>query len=61
MAMCSTCQCYAIKDVNLPRKGEAEEVMLAKLLHVKHNSRLSCQISIVQELDGLEIAMAPMM
>ncbi|WP_291100253.1 MULTISPECIES: 2Fe-2S iron-sulfur cluster-binding protein [unclassified Flavobacterium] len=59
MAMCPTCQCYAVNDINLPEKREAEEATLSRLLHVKKNSRLSCQIPITGELEGLEIELAP--
>ena len=59
MAMCPTCQCYVENDLNLPEKREAEEATLSRLLHVKHNSRLSCQIHVTKELEGIEIALAP--
>jgi 2Fe-2S ferredoxin len=59
MAMCHTCQCYAINDVNLPEKREAEEATLSRLMHLKSNSRLSCQIPITAALEGLEIELAP--
>jgi 2Fe-2S ferredoxin len=59
MAMCHTCQCYAINDVNLPEKREAEEATLSRLMHIKPNSRLSCQIPITAALEGLEIELAP--
>lgn len=61
MAMCPTCQCYAINDVDLPEKGVAEEATLSRLLNVKPNSRLSCQIPITKELEGLEIELASIM
>ena len=59
MAMCPTCQCYVGNDVNLPEIREAEEATLSRLLHVKHNSRLSCQIPVTKELEGMEISLAP--
>ena len=58
--MCPTCQCYVQNDVNLPEKREEELGTLSRLLHVKSNSRLSCQISVTKELDGLEIELAPL-
>ena len=58
MAMCPTCQCYA-DNSNLPEKNTVEELMLSRLMNAKANSRLSCQIPITKELDGLEIALAP--
>lgn len=59
MAMCPTCHCYVDKDVNLPEKREAEEATLSKLPHLKDNSRLSCQIPVTKELEGIEIVLAP--
>ncbi|WP_396184949.1 2Fe-2S iron-sulfur cluster-binding protein [Flavobacterium sp.] len=59
MAMCPTCQCYVDNDINLPEKREAEEATLSRLLHVKNNSRLSCQIPVTKELEGIEIVLAP--
>jgi 2Fe-2S ferredoxin len=59
MAMCPTCQCYIENDVNLPEKKEEEVATLSRLMHVKSNSRLSCQIPVTKDLEGLEIEMAP--
>ena len=59
--MCHTCHCYVVKDVNAPAKKEMEEGTLSRLMHLKPNSRLSCQIPITKELEGIEIAMAPLM
>jgi 2Fe-2S ferredoxin len=33
--------------------------MLADAYHVKENSRLGCQIHLSEELDGLELEIAP--
>jgi ferredoxin len=57
--MCPTCQCYVENDVNLPEKREEEIATLSRLMHVKSNSRLSCQISVTKELEGMAIALAP--
>ena len=43
----------------LPEMGIDEDLMLAEAFHVKDNSRLSCQIPIAKELDGLEVELAP--
>ncbi|WP_309640926.1 2Fe-2S iron-sulfur cluster-binding protein [Flavobacterium sp.] len=59
MAMCASCQCYILNDVVLPEKGDDEEAMLSEAFHVKSNSRLGCQIHITENLEGLEIALAP--
>ncbi|WP_304201242.1 2Fe-2S iron-sulfur cluster-binding protein [Flavobacterium alvei] len=60
MAMCHTCQCYTTNDVALPEKREAELATLSRLPNIKPNSRLSCQILVTKELDGLEIEIAPL-
>jgi len=36
-----------------------EEGMLSESFYVKDNSRLSCQIPITSELEGLEVELAP--
>lgn len=59
MAMCASCQCYVLNDVPLPEMGPDEDAMLAEAYNVKPNSRLGCQIPITEEIDGLEIALAP--
>lgn len=59
MAMCASCQCYVVSDHNLPEMGDDEDLMLSEAFNVKENSRLSCQIFIKEELDGLEIELAP--
>jgi 2Fe-2S ferredoxin len=59
MAMCPTCQCYVVNDVDVPEKREEELATLSRLMHVKSNSRLSCQIPVTKELEGLAIALAP--
>ena len=59
MAMCASCQCYVLNDVALPEMGDEEEAMLSEAYHVKDNSRLGCQIHISEEIDGLEIEIAP--
>jgi 2Fe-2S ferredoxin len=59
MAMCASCQCYVLNDVPLPEKGDDEEAMLSEAFYVKSNSRLGCQIPITEELEGLELELAP--
>jgi ferredoxin-2, mitochondrial len=59
-AMCHTCQCYAINDVLLPEKKEIEQATLTRIPNAKTNSRLSCQIRVTPELEGLEIEVAPL-
>ena len=59
MAMCASCQCYIENDVALPEKSDDEEAMLSEAFNVKPNSRLGCQIHISEELEGLELILAP--
>src|SRR5699024_10369424 len=60
MAMCASCQCYIISEnTPLPEMQDDEEAMLAEAFYVETNSRLGCQIPITQELDGLEVELAP--
>jgi len=52
---CATCHVY-INDEwfdKLPSKDDGEEDMLDMAFEPKKNSRLSCQITISNELDGL--------
>ena len=58
--MCPTCQCYVQNEVAVPEQREEELNTLSRLLHVKPNSRLSCQIPITPNLEGLEIELAPL-
>lgn len=60
MAMCASCQCYIqSKEHLMPEKSYEEEDMLDQAFFVEENSRLSCQIPIDKELEGLEIKIAP--
>lgn len=59
MAMCASCQCYVESEHELPEMSNDEDLMLAEAFHVEENSRLGCQIPIREELNGLEIVLAP--
>jgi ferredoxin len=59
MAMCASCQCYVINEVELPEKSDDEEAMLWEAFNVKDNSRLGCQLVISPQMDGLELELAP--
>ena len=59
MAMCASCQCYVLNDIEIPEKGDDEEAMLSEAFNVKPNGRLGCQIHITEQLEGLAIALAP--
>lgn len=60
MAMCASCQCYVeVKEEALSEKSYDEEDMLDQAFFVQDNSRLSCQIPITEELEGLKVRLAP--
>lgn len=59
MAMCASCQCYINSDHPLPEKTDDEEAMLSEAFYVKAKSRLGCQIFITEDLNGLEVELAP--
>ena len=58
---CATCHVYIDeKWVNkLNPKDDDEESMLDQAFDVKKNSRLSCQINLNVDLDGLKLKLAP--
>ncbi|GGW47154.1 2Fe-2S iron-sulfur cluster-binding protein [Arenibacter certesii] len=59
MAMCASCQCYVESDHTLPDMSDDEDAMLAEAFYVQDNSRLGCQIQMTEDLDGLEVTLAP--
>ena len=54
---CATCHVYARDDwfIKIPKKEDGEDDMLDMAFEPKTNSRLSCQIIVSDELDGLEV------
>ena len=46
-------------STKLPEPSDDEEDLLFSTLDKKPNSRLSCQILLSDELDGLELTIAP--
>ena len=52
---CATCHVYVKEDWfnKLPTKEDGEEDMLDMAFEPKKNSRLSCQLTVSDELDGL--------
>lgn len=58
---CATCHVYVDSEW-IPRiqgMNDDEEAMLDQAMEVKDNSRLSCQIVMSEELDGLRVTIAP--
>lgn len=59
MAMCASCQCYVNSNHTLPEMSDDEEAMLSEAFNVEDNSRLGCQLHISEDMDGLEVELAP--
>lgn len=59
MALCASCHVYVESDHELSEPTEDEEDMLDQAFFVEDNSRLSCQIKIAKEIDGLKVQLAP--
>ncbi|MBS7669163.1 2Fe-2S iron-sulfur cluster-binding protein [Croceicoccus gelatinilyticus] len=58
---CATCHVYvdpAFKD-KLPEVSEDEDDLLDSSDHRNENSRLSCQLQLNAETDGLKVTIAP--
>ena len=58
---CATCHVY-INDEWVEKikvKDDDEESMLDQAFDVKNTSRLSCQITLSDDLDGIELELAP--
>ena len=56
---CATCHCY-VGEEWLEKAGEADDLekdMLADVLDLKPNSRLSCQITVTDEMDGMRVTL----
>jgi len=58
---CATCHVYVTDGwfEKLPARSDAELDMLDMALAVEPNSRLSCQITCSEELDGIAVTVAP--
>ena len=58
---CATCHVYVTNDKieQLITKDDDEESMLDQAFDVRNNSRLGCQIEYKDEMDGIELELAP--
>ena len=58
---CATCHVYVKDDWydKLDEKSEGEDDMIDQAYEPKKNSRLSCQIIVSDEIDGLEVKIPP--
>ena len=56
---CSCATCHGYVDPawigKLPPRSESEVVMLDGVMHLEDNSRLTCQIKLTPELDGIVV------
>ena len=59
MAMCASCHMYVTSQHELPERSDDEEDMLDEVFNVEDNSRLGCQIQLSNDIDGLEVELAP--
>ena len=61
MCSCATCHCFidpAWWD-KLPPRSPEEDELLGELEYVGETSRLTCQVQLTEELDGLKLTIAP--
>jgi 2Fe-2S ferredoxin len=58
---CATCHVYVDEAWldKLPPRSEEEEEKLDEAFDVRDNSRLSCQILMREDLDGMHVTIAP--
>ena len=59
MALCASCQCYILSNHDLGERSSDEEGVLAEAFNVRETSRLGCQIPITEDLEGLQVELAP--
>ena len=57
---CATCHAYIADEwvERLPAMDDMEDAMLESAMDRRANSRLSCQIEVTAELDGLTVTIA---
>ncbi|MCC9135919.1 2Fe-2S iron-sulfur cluster-binding protein [Pontibacter silvestris] len=59
MAICATCHVEVLESGELPEPSDDEAFMLESLPHATETSRLSCQLRVTPELDGLVVRLMP--
>ena len=59
MALCASCHCFVKSEHELPDQSDEELGTLDTILNSEDNSRLTCQLSLRPELDGLVVELAP--
>ena len=58
---CATCHIYISSEwiTKLKQIDDDEESMLDQAFHVTNNSRLGCQLEYSEDLNGMELTLAP--
>lgn len=59
MAICATCHVEVLESEALPEQSDDEAYMLESLPHATQQSRLSCQLRVNEELDGMVLRIMP--
>ena len=59
LGLCGHCHVYVESDHELQPITHEEAETLGKLVNLKMNSRLSCQIRVRKEINGLKLQLAP--
>jgi len=59
MALCGTCHIEVLSNTELPEPSDDEAYMLDSLPVVTDTSRLSCQVKVHPNLDGLTVKLVP--
>ena len=59
MALCATCHVEVLSDHELPSPSDDEGYMLDSLPVVTDTSRLSCQVRLTPDLEGLLVKLVP--
>lgn len=61
MCSCATCHVYVAEEWagRLPPREDDEQDLVSELEHCRESSRLSCQIALTEELEGLCVTLAP--
>ena len=59
MALCSTCHVYVESENSLSDMSDDEIAMLDSTFFVQNNSRLGCQLHLNNDMDGLQVRLAP--
>lgn len=61
MCSCATCHVYVAPEwlERVPEQHSDEKEIITELVYKRPESRLSCQIALQPDLDGLKVTLAP--